>query len=156
MKRKKYLPYVVFILIALIVEGVSGIVTAKGMPAYQLLTKPALTPPSIAFPIVWSILYVLMGIGAARVWTANTGNRNGAIAVFAFQLALNFFWSVWFFGVQKYLLAFVWLVALIVSVAVMLRVFYRIDRLAGLLQIPYLLWLFYAAYLNFAIWLLNR
>jgi len=155
-KGKNCKPYLFFILLSLAVGGLSSFAVAKGMPAYQLLYKPPLTPPSIVFPIVWTLLYILMGVSAARVWLTGSEGRGHAIDVFALQLVLNFFWSIWFFGLQALLFSFMWLLALIIAILWMIRVFSQIDPLAGRLQIPYLLWCTFAAYLNFCFWFLNR
>lgn len=155
MKRNKLWTYAAWILLPLAVGGLSALFTAKGMPAYQALIKPPLTPPSLVFLIVWSLLYVLMGVGAARVRLAAPARAKGAMAAFALQLALNFFWSLWFFGLQWRLFAFLWLLLLLAAVLLMIRTFAPLDPPAARLQVPYLLWLAFAAYLNLAIWLLN-
>ena len=156
MKSKKWLPYILFLLITLAVGGLSAIFVMKGMPAYEELAKPPLTPPSILFPIAWSILYVLMGLGAARVWIASPRDRRNAITIYGVQLIINFLWSLWFFTLQLRLFAFFWLLLMIAAIILMIRAFYKLDRPAAWLQIPYLLWSVFAAYLNFGVWLLNR
>ena len=155
MKQKKCLTYLIFILISLAVGGLSALFTMRGLPTYDTLVQPPLTPPAWVFPVVWSILYVLMGIGAARIWLSDDAGRTHALSLFCVQLVINFFWSVWFFGNQWYLFAFLWLLLLIAAIIRMLRAFYQIDRNAGLLQIPYLIWCLFAAYLNLAFWILN-
>lgn len=155
MKQKKSLTDLVFLLIPLAVGGLSAWFTMRGLAAYDQLVQPPLTPPAWVFPVVWSILYVLMGVGAVRVWRSNNAGRTRALSLFFVQLFFNFFWSVWFFGNQWYLFAFLWLLILIAAVFCMLRAFYQVDRNAGLLQIPYLIWCLFAAYLNFAFWILN-
>jgi len=156
MKGKKYLPYLISILIVFAVSALGSLATSRGMPAYEELIKSPLTPPSFVFPIVWSILYVLMAIGAAMIWKSEDDRRGAALTLYAVQLLCNVLWSVLFFGFGAHLAAFVLLLLLWVLVFLMVVVFYRIDPRAGLLQIPYLLWLTFAAYLNLAIWLLNR
>ena len=156
MNLKKCRPYLISILLALAVGGLSAIAVAKGLPAYERLIKPALTPPSVLFPIVWSVLYVLMGISAARVWQSADSERGFALTVYAAQLLVNGVWSVLFFGCGAYLLSFIWLILLWLLVLAMILLFARIDRPAALLQIPYLLWVSFAGYLNFAVWYLNR
>ena len=155
-KLKHLKPYLFFILLSLAVGGVSGVITAVGMPYYETVNKPPFTPPSILFPIVWSVLYILMGIGAARVWKSDAPGRAMALTAYGVQLAINFLWTFWFFGVHLYFVAFLWLLLLLAAVAWMALLFYRIDKPAGLLQIPYLLWRVFAAILNFSVWLLNR
>lgn len=130
-------------------------VVQSGMPAYHTLQKPFFTPPDIVFPIVWSILYLLMAVGVAQVWNTHSRLRKRAIDWFALQLALNFLWNVWFFNQQLFLLSFVWLLALIFVLILMIRAFRRVDRTAALMQIPYLLWCCFAAVLNLGIFLLN-
>lgn len=156
MKLKKYLPYIISIGIPLAIGGISSIFTIKGMPFYKQQIKPWFTPPEILFPIVWSILYILMGISAARIWKSNSPKKKNALQIYAVQLMVNFFWSVLFFGLHQYFLAFLWLLLLIVLIVKMIRAFSAIDRTAARLQIPYLIWCCFAAILNFSIWFLNR
>lgn len=156
MKIKKLMPYVISIFIALVIAFLSGIVTARGMPTYEQLIKPPLNPPSIVFAIVWPILYILMGIGAAKIWKSTDEKRETALSIYAFQLTFNAIWSIFFFGFGTYLLSFIWLVLLWILILMMIVSFFRIKPIAGLLQIPYLLWVTFAGYLNFAIWQLNR
>lgn len=154
---KQLKPYLVSILIALAVGALGGIVTSNGMPNYEQIIKPALTPPSIVFPIVWTILYILMGISAAMVWKqASSKQRGFALIIYALQLVLNFLWSYLFFSMQAYFLSFVCLLVLWVLIVMMIWSFSRVDPRAARLQIPYLLWVTFAGYLNFAVWLLNR
>ena len=157
MKTKKNAgTYARFILLSLAVGGAASVVTMKGMPLYDQMAKPWFAPPDLVFPVVWTLLYVLMGIGMARVWLTKLPVRKGALVVFLIQLAVNFLWTVWFFGLHKYLLAFLWLVLLVFVVAEMSRWFSLADKVAGRLQIPYLLWGLFATALNLAVWLLNR
>ena len=125
------------------------------MPAYDLLQKPALTPPAIVFPIVWSVLYLLMAVGSALVYLSDAPGRSQALTVYVFQLAVNLIWSFLFFGFGAYRLSFFLLLLLIILVAIMIGSFYRVSKPASLLQIPYFLWLILAAYLNLAIWFMN-
>lgn len=155
MKQKRIGSYAVFLLITAAVGGLSALVVQSGMPTYHTLQKPFFTPPDIVFPIVWSILYLLMAVGAARVWNTHSRLRKRAMDWFALQLALNFLWNVWFFNQQLFLLSFVWLLALIFVLILMIRAFRRVDRTAALMQIPYLLWCCFAAVLNLGIFLLN-
>lgn len=156
MNLKKYRPYLLSVLLALAVGGLSAIAVAKGMPTYEQLFKPAFTPPATVFPIVWTILYILMGVSAARIWKSADSGRGFALTVYAAQLLVNGVWSLLFFGCGAYLLAFVWLLLLWALILAMILLFARIDRAAALLQIPYLLWVTFAGILNFAIWYLNR
>lgn len=156
MTLKKYKPYLLSIAIPLAIGGVSAFITMKGMPYYDIQRKPFFTPPNAVFPIVWTILYILMGISAARVWKSNDPKKKQAMKTYGLQLAVNFFWSVIFFGLHRYFLAFLWLLLLICLVAKMIREFAQIDCKAAKLQIPYLIWCCFAAVLNFGVWWLNR
>lgn len=153
----KVRPYVGFSAAALAVGGVSALLTQEGMQAFAALNQPPLSPPGWLFPVVWTILYVLMGIGMAIVWRETSGReRRRATEAWALQLAVNFFWTILFFRLEARLLAFFWLVLLLVLAARMARIFEQHSRLAAQLQLPYLAWLAFAGYLNFAVWLLNR
>lgn len=155
--KSKLKVYGVFLLITLGVGAASALLTNMGMDSYKAAEKPPLTPPDIVFPIVWSVLFTLMAISAARVWlTDNSRIRNHAMIVYFIQLFFNFFWSVLFFNFQAYALAFLWILGLWALILVMIIRFYQADKIAGLLQIPYLLWVTFAAYLNYAVYLLNK
>ena len=136
----------------------SGFLSRAGTELYShTMVKPPLSPPAIVFPIVWSILYGLMGISAARIWmAAPSRERSTGLNLFIIQLVVNFFWSLIFFNAQAYGFAVLWLLLLWSLVLGMIFVFHRIDPLAAWLQVPYLLWLTFAAYLNLGVWLLNR
>jgi len=155
MKKQRIGPYIAFLLVTAAIGGLGALVVNAGMPAYQALEKPGFTPPDIVFPIAWSILYLLMAIGAARVWNTHSRQRDRAIKLFLLQLVMNFLWNVWFFTLHWFLFAFVWLLALIVLIVLMIRDFSRIDVPAGRIQIPYLLWCCFAAALNLGVALLN-
>lgn len=146
------------IALPLVVGGVAGFLTMGSMKNFELLNKPALSPPGWLFPVVWTILYILMGISFYMIDEANAGSREKLEAkrIFYIQLAVNFLWSIFFFNFEWYLFAFVWLILLWVLVLVMIKQFANISKTAAYLNIPYLLWITFAGYLNFAIWLLNR
>lgn len=139
------------------IGGLSGWLTRDGMRIYKAeAIKPPLSPPSIVFPIVWTVLFALMGIGAARVSMAPASEaRTRGLRFFFVQLAFNFFWSIIFFNLRSFGLAFVWLIALWGLILWMIFSFRKVDTPAALLQIPYLLWTAFAAYLNLGIWMLN-
>ena len=123
----------------------------------QTIVKPPLSPPGWVFPVVWTILYALMGIGAAKIYQAPpSGNRSLGLNLFVTQLVVNFFWSPIFFNLRAYGFAFVWLLLLWGLVLWMSLVFRKVDPTAAKLQIPYLLWLTFAAYLNLGVRYLNR
>ena len=152
-----WVPYGLFIGATEAVGALAGFLTRAGVKHYQAqVVKPFLNPPPSVFPVVWSILYALMGIGAARVWKAEPSQtRSSALIVFGAQLAMNFLWTIAFFNLRAYSFAFAWLVGLWFLILLMILLFRRVDKTAGLLQIPYLLWVTFAGYLNFMVWLLN-
>ncbi|MBO5505494.1 MAG: tryptophan-rich sensory protein [Clostridia bacterium] len=152
---KKIKPYVIGILIPLLVGGLSALATRNSMDIYEEIVKPPLAPPGAVFPIVWSILFVLMGIGSARVYIKGGDQKVFPLFIYGIQLIVNFFWTLIFFNMQSYLLAFIWLIFLLVLVIYMAYEFYRIDKWAGILQIPYILWIMFAGYLTWMIYLLN-
>ena len=135
----------------------SSLLSRQGMMLYrETVRKPPLTPPGIVFGIVWTVLYALMAIGAARVYAVpDSRGRQKAINEFIIQLTLNFFWSLIFFNVRSYGLALLWLVILWVFVVRMICAFRNTDSLAAVLQIPYLVWVTFAVYLNYGVWILN-
>ena len=150
--------YIISSIIALAAGGLSALLTAGSMDLYSEITKPPLTPPSVLFPIVWTVLYILMGISSAIIYNQKdekTGEVRSALTVYGINLFLNFFWSIIFFNMRAFLFSFIWLVILWIVILVMIIRFYRIRPIAGILQIPYLLWVTFAGYLNLAIFLLN-
>lgn len=156
---KKLKPYIVSVVIALGVGGLSAAVTSGSMEIYSKINQPPLSPPSVLFPIVWTILFTLMGISAAIIYGYNRTKHDGvrtALIVYAVNLAVNFIWSLIFFNMQAYLFAFIWILLLLAVIITMIVLFRRISPLAAYLQIPYLFWVAFAAYLNLAIYLLNR
>lgn len=156
--KASWKPYVFWILLAEAAGALSGWLSREGSEVFsQAVTQPPLSPPAILFPIVWTILYALMGIGAARVsLTPPSPQRSRGLNLFVIQLVVNFFWSLIFFNAQAYGFAFLWLLLLWVLVLLMILAFRKVDPLAAWLQIPYLLWLTFAAYLSFGVWYLNR
>ena len=156
--KQHWKTYAFWILLAEGVGALSGRLTREGTNVYQqTVVRPPLSPPAIVFPIVWSILFALMGIGAARVYLSPaSGVRSRGLLLFFVQLAFNFFWSILFFNLQAFGFAFLWLVALWLLIAWMTVTFWQADKTAALLQIPYLLWVAFAGYLNLGVWLLNR
>ena len=157
MKKHVWKAYVLWILLAEAVGGLSGWLTRDGTKVYtETILKPALSPPSIVFPIVWGILFALMGIGAARVYLkVMSEDRSRSLVLFIVQLIFNFFWSIIFFNFQKFGLAFIWLLILWALILWMTISFRRVDKAAAWLQIPYILWVAFAGYLNFGVWMLN-
>ena len=154
---KKWVVYLINILIPLGVGALSAFVTMDGMEWFNGANKPPFTPPDIVFPIVWSILYTLMGISMALCYTSGgtVTDKSYSIIFYALQLAFNFCWSLIFFNIRAYLLAFVWIILLIALVLAMIYFFKKCSKVSAYLQIPYVLWLFVAAYLNLGVYLLN-
>ncbi len=153
---KKIITYAVSIAVALGIGSLSALATSGSMDIYSSVETPSLSPPSIVFPIVWTILFTLMGISSARVFIANGYKWNNALTVYVMQLAVNFLWSIIFFNIRAFLFAFIWLILLWVLIIVKIKGFYKYDKAAAILQIPYLLWVTFAGYLNLGIYLLNR
>ncbi len=135
---------------------VSGIITrADTAEVFDRITKAPLTPPAIVFPIVWTLLFFLMGVSAYIIWESDCKYRNVSLGLYALQLVFNFLWSIIFFKFEQFEIAFIWLILLWLFVIAESLLFYNCSKKAGLLQIPYILWLTFAAYLNFAIAVLN-
>lgn len=158
--KKNTKVYIISVLIALGVGILSAFLTMRGMRTYSAdINQPALAPPMWLFPIVWTVLFILMGISSAAVYTKrrkSNGEIGGALRIYALQLAVNFFWSIVFFNFQKFLFAFIWLCFLWILIVIMIIRFYRLNRVAAYLQIPYLLWVTFAGYLNLMVYFLNR
>ena len=156
--KRNWKPYLYWILLAEAVGLLSGWLTREGTQIYaETIVKPPLSPPGWVFPVVWTVLYALMGISAARVWlAAPSKSRNLGLNLFVAQLIVNFFWSPIFFNLQAFGLAFFWLLLLWGLVLWMILTFRKVDSPAAKLQIPYLLWLTFAAYLNLGVYYLNQ
>lgn len=155
---KKFKTYLFFIILTLGVGALSAFITKDNMDIYSQINTPPLSPPGIVFPIVWSFLYTLMGISGAIIYIENKENKkdiSSALYFFIFQLAVNFFWSIFFFNKRAYLFSFIWLILLIVLIVLMIREFLKINKTAAYLQIPYLIWVIFAGYLNLFIYILN-
>lgn len=146
--------YLKSILIPVIVGGVIGFLISSFMD-YSSLQKPFLSPPSIVFPIVWSILYVLMGISYG-ILKQNSQTDIKTDIIYYLQLFANALWSIFFFIFKWRLFSFIWIILLAILVLWMIINFYSKNKIAGILQIPYLLWILFASYLNLFIYLLNK
>ena len=142
------------ILIPVIIGGVVGLITANSIN-YNDLIQPSFAPPSFLFPIVWTILYVLMGVSYGIL--ENKGLNDSEInSIYYLQLTVNALWTFIFFVFKWRLFAFIWILILDVLVIDMIIKFYKKNKTAGLLQIPYLIWILFATILNFSVYLLNR
>ena len=148
---------VLCLVIPLAVGGLAALITGGGMDTFEKLNQPPLSPPGWLFPVVWTILYILMGIASYLVLTSGASRESirRALVLYAIQLAFNFLWPILFFSLSAYLFAFVWLVVLWLLILATAVSFHRISDAAGYLMIPYLVWVAFAGYLNLGIYLLN-
>lgn len=149
---------IISILIPLFIGAISSYFTMNSIPTwYANLAKSALTPPNWLFGPAWTVLYILMGISLYLVWSKIIQNKRvkKALTFFSIQLALNFFWTIIFFGLKQPLYAFIEIVALWIFIFITIIKFHRISRQASYLLIPYILWVSFAAYLNLSVLLLN-
>lgn len=153
----KWKKLLICLAVPLLVGGLSALISGGGMDAFERMDQPPLSPPGWLFPVVWTILYLLMGYAWYRVSESGAPRDqiSRARSAYTIQLVLNFFWSIWFFNLKLYLFSFVWLVALWAAILVTLIRFWRIDKVAGYLLIPYLAWVTFAGYLNLGIAILN-
>lgn len=151
---KKYREMILWALITLAAGGL-GALLSGGFEIYKLSVKPPLSPPATVFPIVWSLLYVLIGISAGRVAASRDLDRERALKLYIVQLAINVFWPIIFFGFESFKLACFWLVLLIFAALCTFSAFKKIDKTAAWLFLPYLAWLIFALYLNFGVVALN-
>lgn len=145
----------------LIAEGlgfIAGAFTANSKVLYSSLKKPFFSPPSFIFPIVWGILYALMAIAAYRIWLWGKKGKpvKRALRLYGTQLILNFIWPFIFFMFRLYGLAFIELIILIIFIILTTIEFFNIDKVSGILMLPYLIWTIFAAVLNYFIWMLNE
>ena len=149
-------PLIINVAIPLLVGGLSAWLTKDSMKTFEQLNQPPLSPPGVLFPIVWTILYILMGVSSARIYlTEKSEKRYEALKIYVLQLAINFLWSPVFFNLEAYLLALALIIILWVLILGMIKRFSDIVPWAGYLQIPYFLWVTFATYLNLMIYILN-
>ncbi len=153
----KWATLILCIATPLIVGGVAGRISGDSMGAFQMLNQPPLSPPGWLFGIVWSLLYILMGIASYLVITSSAPKemKNKAIRLYALQLLFNFAWSIWFFNFALYYFAFAWLLVLLFLIVKTFFAFKGISKASAYLLIPYILWVTFAGYLNLGIALLN-
>ena len=152
--RKKM---IIFIIIPLLVGLIASLLTRGGVNNYtNNLIKPAFAPPKVLFPIVWTILYFLMGISSYKIYNSMSCNSESCLVLYFLNLFLNFLWPIIFFNLEARLFAFIFIIFLDIVVALMIVCFHGIDKKASYLQIPYFLWLIFATILNFSVYFLNR
>ncbi len=147
---------IICIAIPLLVGGLAAFLTKDSMAIFATVNKPPLSPPGWLFPVVWTILYILMGIASYLVLRQGPNKDvTRALIVYGIQLLFNFCWSIIFFNMEAYLLAFIWLVALWLLILLAIKLFDQVSSAAGWLLIPYFAWVSFAGYLNLGISLLN-
>lgn len=154
LKKNKIIKLVIFIIIPLGLGSLVGYLSGSATN-YNAFIKPIFAPPGIVFPIVWTILYSLMGVSAYIISETKTLDKNNVLKTYYIQLIINLLWSFIFFTFKLYLLSTLWIILLIIFVVKMIIEFYTIKKVAGLLQLPYLLWLIFALVLNITIYILN-
>ena len=157
--KPKIRTYAIAIAIPLAVGTLAALLTRGNMNIYGEINTPPLSPPAFLFPIVWTALYILMGISSALVYERRENNPIGASAglrFYAISLFFNFTWSIIFFNFGSFLFAFIWLLLLLYFVVRTILSYFSVSPLAAYLQLPYLAWILFAGYLNFAIWILNK
>lgn len=143
------------VLLPVAVGTVAAYLTRNAQVSFSMMNQPPLSPPAWLFPVVWTILYVLMGIASYIIWRSDNKDARNALQVYLIQLGFNFCWPIIFFNFKCYLFAFFWLVALWVLILITIIKFYRIDKIASYLMIPYILWVSFAGYLNIGVYFLN-
>ena len=144
--------FIIFLLIPLLV-GIIGTILGNTSMGYETINKPSFTPPGIIFPIVWTILYILMGISSYLVFKKEKNIKY--LKIYFVQLFFNMTWTLFFFNFKTYLFSFIWLLILLTLVIVITYKFYKSNKISGLLQIPYIIWLIFASVLNLSIFILN-
>ena len=154
--RKYDKEFIISILIPLAVGIISGLISRSGMMEYANLNMPSFALPGFIFPIVWTILYILMGISSYLIYDSNDYHRPCCLIIYGISLFINFLWSPIFFGLQLRLFAFIWIILLDIVVIYMIWCFYGINKKAAYLNIPYLLWCLFATFLNYSVYILNR
>ena len=142
-----------YVLVPVLVGGIVGFIISSFID-YESLNKPFLSPPKIAFPIAWTIIYILMGISYGIICEKGLNDSKSKFLYYS-QLAVNALWSIIFFVFKLRFFAFIWILFLDILVILMTIDFYKKNKLAGLLQIPYIIWILFATYLNFAFFILN-
>ena len=157
--KSTVLTFVISIALPLAIGGFSAFLTKDNMNIYEEINTPPLSPPAFLFPVVWTVLYVLMGVSSAFIWLNRSEYKDTAdkgLLIYAVNLFFNFVWSLIFFNFRTYLFAFIWLIAMLILIILTAVNYKKVVPLAAYLQIPYILWTAFAGYLNFGVWLFNR
>lgn len=155
MKKFDFKAFIIITVITFIVGSFFSFFTMNNMDTFKELNKP-INVPGILFPIVWSILYLLMSISCYIIYKSDNKDKKKALIIYGIQLIINSLWTLIFFGFDAYLFAFIWIILLIFTVSIMIITFYNIDKKTAYLNIPYILWIVFAGYLNLGIYILNR
>lgn len=156
MNKKINKELIISILIPVILGFIVAIITNGDIKDFNNLNLPKIVPPGYVFGIVWTILYTLMGISSYLIYDSNDYHRNCCLLVYGLNLFVNLLWSIIFFSLKLRLFAFIWLIFLIIIVIYMISCFYNINKKAAYLNIPYAIWLLFAAVLNFLVYIMNR
>ncbi len=153
----KLKPLIISVLISSAVGGLAGLLTMNSQDIYSRINTPFFAPPSFLFPIVWIFLYILMGVSAYLIYTSHTSpeSKQAALTIYAISLIVNFIWPIIFFNTNAYTFSFIWILLLCLLVALTIFVYYKINKLAAYLQIPYFIWIIFAAILNLFIAIMN-
>ena len=148
---------IIAILIPLIGGIIISLITRNGVNYYsENLIKPSFAPPNILFPIVWTILYILMGYSSYLIYNSVECHKSTCLLIYGLNLFLNFMWPIIFFNLQARLFAFLFILLLDIVVLFMIYCFYGISKRAAFINIPYFIWLIFATILNFSVYILNR
>ena len=157
--KRTVLTFVIAIALPLAIGGFSAFLTKDNMNIYGEINTPPLSPPAFLFPVVWTILYIFMGVSSAFIWLNRSDNKEIAdrgLLIYAVSLFFNFVWSLIFFNFRAYLFACIWLAVMLILIILTVINYRKTVPLAAYLQIPYILWTAFAGYLNFGVWMLNR
>ncbi len=155
MKKKNIGMLILFIIIPLVVGGISAYLTKDAMTLFKGMKQPPLSPPGILFPIVWTILCILMGISSYLVYASKNKDKKNILVIYFIQLCFNFFWSILFFRFSLYWIALVWLIVMYLFIVLYTVKSRKVSVTASNLFIPYILWCTFACYLNIMIAILN-
>ncbi len=155
-KKHNIKKLIFYILTPLILGMIVGKINMGNNDIYAQLIKPDFMPPSYVYGIVWTVLYLLMGYSAYLISISNLQLKNEALYIYYLQLAVNLAWPYLFFNQGMILFSFIWIMLLIVIVFTMVKLFYQINKKSGLINIPYIIWLFFAGYLNYTLYILNK
>ncbi|WP_291632730.1 TspO/MBR family protein [Clostridium sp.] len=155
--KKSIVALIISILLAQGIGFLSGFLSMTPQNTYENFNKPSFSPPGWVFPVVWTILFFLMAVAAYRIWMKGKSGEGvrKALVLYGIQLFLNFLWSIIFFRFRLYAIAFLELLLLLVFILLTTFEFYRIDKPAAYLMIPYIAWVSFAGVLNYTIWMIN-